>query len=161
MDSKTLNPTTRFADFSRRTLLGTFLTGVIVGVLGTVLGKLLDQFIISPALCRSASEAVCNTSEVTSFHVAGVIAAIVAVVMLVNLSVYRPLLVAIAATIGTWGIYGGILTTLNWPWALALLVVVNVLAYLAFSWMLRIYNLPIALLLTALVVVAMLSLSYL
>ncbi len=161
MEENIFAPTSRFADFNRRTLLGVVLTGIVTGVLSVVFAKVLNQFIISPALCRSATEAACTSSEVTAFHIAGVIAAVIAVVMLVNLSVYRPLLVAIAATISAWGIYGNTLPDLTWPWAMAVAVLFNIGVYLTFSWLLRIYNLIIALVIALILCGAVLFVSYL
>lgn len=150
-----------FADLSRRALFGTIITGVVAGALSVILTKVFDKFIIEPALCNSAAETVCANSDAIAFHIAGILTAILAVIMLVNVSVYRPLLVAIAVTVSTWGIYESILSQLAWGWAIGVAAIIYLLAYLTFAWILRIYQLVIALLLTAILAGTLLFLSYL
>lgn len=142
-----------FAEFNRRTFLGIVLIAAISSLITVTVAKLLNQFVIAPALCGSAAEATCSNSISVSFHIASLIAAIAAVAMLVNLSVYRPLLVVIAAMIGSWGMYNQPFPLVNLPWYLqiAMIFFVNAVAFLTFAWILRAYNLVAGIALTLLV----------
>lgn len=145
-----------FARFSRRTFLGVLLTATIAGIITLLLTLAIDKVVLQPALCGAGDTASCAQSSQISFHIASVIAAIVAIVMLVQASIYRPLLVAIAVTISFWNIYSAFLTSAPWPLQLLALVVLNILGYFAFAWLLRTYNLIIALIPTAALIVLVL-----
>ncbi len=117
--------------------------------------QLLEQFVISPALCRGGDQLTCANSNVVSLHVAAIIAGVIGVALLARLSIYRPLLVVIAATVGLWQL-SALSLDLSWYWGVVALAIATMLAYLAFSWILRIYNLIIAVILTAILTGAML-----
>lgn len=159
MDSGADTTLPSFADFNRRTLLGILFTGLVTAVITVLAAFLLNDFIISPALCRGAGETACSASSSVSFHISSIIAAIVAVALLVNLSVYRPLLVVLAVVIGSWGIYNAPLPFIHvaWFWQLGILLLINSVALLAFSWILRIYNLTLALIATVVLMGAMIA----
>lgn len=145
MDSDILFSDSPFARFSRRTFLGILLTAVVAGIITLLLTLAIDKVVLQPALCTASDAASCTQSSLISFHIASVIAAIVAIVMLVQASVYRPLLVAIAVTLALWNLYSSFLASAPWPLQLLTLVVLNILAYFSFAWLLRTYNLIIAL----------------
>jgi hypothetical protein len=105
METEATTPSSPFTDFTRRTFLGVIFTALVTAILTLLIAKALSHFVISPALCRGASQAVCQSSTEISFHIASLIAAIVGVAMLVNLSVYRPLLVMVAVVMGSWEVY--------------------------------------------------------
>ena len=147
-----------FADLPARSVVGILATGLATAIVTFILSHILDNYIIGPALCRSASDVACVSSDVTSLHIAAVISSLLGVVMLVNSSVYRPLLVALAVLISSWNFYITLLP-FAWYWMLCLLIVFNILGYLAFSWILRIYNLIIALVLSSLLVIGLLFVS--
>ena len=149
-----------FARFSRRTFLGILLTSVVAGIITLLLTLSINKVVLQPALCTASEVATCTQSLQVSFHIASVISAIVAVVMLVQASIYRPLLVAAAVTISFWNIYSEYLALAPWPLQLLTLVLLNVLGYFAFAWLLRTYNLVAALVSTlALIVVVLLVTS--
>lgn len=133
-----------FANFTRRTFLGVLLTAIVAGIVTLILTLAVDKVVLQPALCGNDA-ATCAQSTRAAYHIAGVIAAILAVVMLVQASVYRPLLVALAVTISLWNVYDAFLSSAPWPLQLLILVVLNILAYMSFAWLLRTYNLLIAL----------------
>ncbi len=148
-----------FARFSRRTFLGVLLTSVVAGIITLLLTLAINKVVLQPALCTASDVATCTQSLQVSFHIASVISAIVAVVMLVQASIYRPLLVAAAVTISFWNIYS-FLAPAPWPLQLLSLVFLNMLGYFAFAWLLRTYNLIVALVSTvALIVLALLVTS--
>lgn len=159
MDSEYVSPSSHFAEFNRRTFFGILLIGCISALITVIASRLLDQFVIAPALCGSAGEALCNNSTSVSFHIASLIAAVVAVAMFVNLSVYRPLLVVIAMMIGSWGIYNLPFPFIGASWYIqaGIIFAVNTLAFLTFAWILRSYNLMTGILLTILVTAGMVA----
>lgn len=162
MENETAQPLSPFAEFNRRTFLGIILTGAVSALITVGAALLLNRFVIAPALCSGASE-TCASSIPVSFHIASLIAAIVAVAMLVNLAVYRPLLVMIAVLIGSWGMYtlSFPLVNLPWLWQIGIIFLVNSLSVLVFAWVLRAYNLAAGLILTLLIAGAMVAIIYL
>lgn len=160
VDEPISQETSPFADLSLRSLLGVVATGAATGALIFIFGNLLDSYIIGPALCRGASSSACINSEIISFHIASIISALVGVVMLINSAVFRPLLVALAVVISTWQIHS-VALSLSWYWLLVLSLVVNILMYVTFTWLLRIYNLALALGLTVGLVAILLLVSHL
>lgn len=157
MDSDYVNPSSHFAEFNRRTFFGILFIGLISALITVLAARLLDQFVITPALCGSTNESVCSNSTSISFHVGSLIAAVVSVAMFVNLSVYRPLLVVLAAIIGSWGMYNLSFFLIDTPWYLqaGIIFAVNSVAFLTFAWMLRAYNLAVGVILTILITAAM------
>ncbi len=153
MDSDLLQLDSPFAHFTRRTFLGVVLTAIIAGIITLLLSVAIDKVVLQPAMCNGSDIATCGQSSQLSYHIASIIAAIIAVVMLVQASVYRPLLVGVAVTASLWNIYTAFLDKTAWPMQLLLLTIISVLAYLAFSWILRAYNLVIALVATVLLVI--------
>ncbi len=145
MDKDILLLDSPFSRFSRRTFLGVLLTSVVAGIITLLLTLAINKVVLQPALCTSSDVATCTQSLQVSYHIASFISAIVAVVMLVQASIYRPLLVAAAVTISFWNIYSSFLAVAAWPLQLLTLVLLNVLGYFAFVWLLRTYNLVIAL----------------
>lgn len=133
-----------FANFTRRTFLGVLLTAIVAGIVTLILTLAVDKVVLQPALCGNDAT-TCAQSTQAAYHIASIIAAILAVVMLVQASVYRPLLVALAATFSLWNVYDAFLANAAWPLQLLVLTVLSILAYMSFAWLLRTYNLLIAL----------------
>ena len=150
MDSELLQLDSPFANFTRRTFIGVVLTAIVAGIVTLLLTIAIDKVVLQPAMCSGNDVTTCAQSSQVSFHIASVIAAILAVVMLVQASVYRPLLVGLAVTVSLWGIYEAFLGKVAWPMQLLILTILSILAYLAFTWVLRTYNLIIALVTTVL-----------
>lgn len=157
MENDYLIPPSQLADFNRRTFFGIILIAGIATLITVIVGNLLNQFVVAPALCGSAGAAVCSNSTSVSFHIASLVAAVASVALLVNLSVYRPLLVVIALMVGTWAMYNlpFPLIQLVWFWQLGVIFLVNALSLLTFTWILRVYNLAPSIVLTLIVSVAM------
>lgn len=153
MENDILFTDSPFANFSRRTFLGVLLTAIIAAILTLILTIAIDKVVLQPAMCIGSDTATCTQSSQVAFHIASIISAIVAVVLLVQASVYRPLLIGIAVTASLWNIYGAFLGVTQWPIQLLLLILINSLAYFAFTWILRTYNMTIALISTAALVV--------
>lgn len=126
------------------------LLGAALGLAAWVLTYLLERFVLSSLVCGGE---VCAQGTVFAGNIAGVIIAIVGVVALVRMAVYRPLLIALGAVISLWGLaawLGGlsILESVGWT------VLLYALAYSAYTWIARIRNVPIMLILVTVLVIA-------
>jgi hypothetical protein len=150
---------TQYSDFTTRTAGGIVALSIISGLLNFGLAKLLDQFIFHPALCKSAGIVLCNASLQYAYHIAAIFVGIIGVVWLVRLFVYRPLLVVIALLVGTWPLFDTFFPILSWSWAIASLILMYMIGYLCFTWILRAYNLIIALVLTLLTTILLFVVS--
>lgn len=153
MDNDLLQLDSPFANFTRRTFLGILLTAIVAGIVTIVLTLAVDKVVLQPAMCSGNDTSICTQSSQVAFHIASIIAAILAVVMLVQASVYRPLLVGIAVTVSLWNVYSAFLDKIAWPMQLLLLTILSALAYFAFAWILRTYNIAIALAATAVLII--------
>lgn len=139
----------------RSEIIRVALVGAVTGAATGLLAWLIGRYFIEPVFCRTADSAgICSASGNISFYVATVIVAILAVVALARFAIYRPLVVAAAATASLWGInnYLGRLSWLEYGLWLTLLFGVG---YLLFYWLMRLrslgWSLAVALLAVALV----------
>lgn len=118
-------------------LIGIFLLGGSIGLLGWALGALFNQYVFEAYLCQGDVVDRCYLAKDYSAVIAAIIASVAALAGLVRLRIYRPLLVLIASMIGLWGIL-----QLSWslPWyqGLAISIVIYALAFGTFSWVSRI-----------------------
>ncbi len=139
MEEDFIQSPAKLSEFNKRTLIGTAIAGITAGLLTVVLSRFLETYIMTPAFCNDDGAAICQSVPAISFHIASILSAIVAVVILVNASVYRPLLVAIAVIISLWQ-SSVLISDVSWPISLVIFALLNALAYLTFSWLLRVYN---------------------
>jgi hypothetical protein len=138
---------------TRKTVIGSALIGVIAGAVTWGLNLLLQRFFIEPVFCRTAdSFSICANGGTYAFNTALIVIAILSVIALVRVGGYRPLLVAIAAVATLWsantwlGVY-------SWWEAALWLSVLSGFTFLGFSWIARIINFPVSVLLMAIVVI--------
>lgn len=123
-------------DVRPNTIIQVVLLGIILGALTWLLTLLLERFAMTPLLCNPSSNAMCGSAGTLAGNIALVLTAIGALLGLVRLGVYRPLLVVIAASIVLWGLsgwMGGLLWYETLAWTVALYAVV----YTAFAWLVR------------------------
>jgi hypothetical protein len=114
---------------------------------------LVQNFFIANVFCRSADDfAVCANGGTVAWSVAFVIVGVVSVFALVRSSVYRPLLVVLAAFVALWGIAPW-LAPLAWYWAAVWNIVLFALAYALFAWLATIERFLYSFIATAIVVV--------
>jgi len=116
------------------------------------LSWLLSTYVFSAILCGDGDTRCASVGmygEITST----VIIAIIALVGLVRLRVFRPMLVVIAATISLWGMIG-VLSSLAWYWVLLACVVLYAIAYGLFVWIVRIRLFWAALVVCLLLIIA-------
>lgn len=110
--------------------------GLVLGAAAWVIGLLVKHVIVMPLFCGDPANSICINSSMTSDNVAAVVVAIVGLMGLVRLSIYRPLLIVLAVLVSLWGI-GAWANGLQWYEALAWFIVLYALAVLAFSWLVR------------------------
>ena len=110
--------------------------GLVLGAAAWIIGLLVKHLIIIPLFCGDPSTSVCVNDAMTSDNVAAVVVAIVGLMGLVRLSVYRPLIIVLAVLASLWGI-GSWTAGLVWYDAVVCFVVLYALAILAFTWLVR------------------------
>lgn len=141
-----------YIGMTRREFIGVVVTGLVVGAAVAALYMLLNKFVFGAVLCRAQSTGDCSQAPNYAMIVALLIAAIGGVANLARMRVYRPLLTGIATTIAFWGI-NKVVGGLAWYWILIDLAVLFALAYVAFTWVARIRNFILALVITVVLVV--------
>ncbi len=138
---------------SRNALLGALGVGAVVGLIGWLLAIAFDQWVIGAIFCRSSDTAsVCVNAWPISWILAHTIVAIGSLFALVRLTVYRPLLVVIAAFVAVWGISAWLLPLAWWQatlWQAGLFA----LAYALFAWLASIERFLYSLVVTVAVLV--------
>ncbi|HUO62002.1 MAG TPA: hypothetical protein VMT96_00940 [Candidatus Bathyarchaeia archaeon] len=120
-------------DVPQQTVVRTVLAGAVLGIVGWVLSVAIKNMVLVPVFCGSGA---CTDAPNTAANIASVIVALAGVLVLVRLSVYRPLLIVLAVLISLWGI-GGWTAHLSWYEALAWWAVLYALCYLTYSWLVR------------------------
>lgn len=133
-----------FVDMGQRQFLNVLLTGLAVGVITWLLQLVLSKYVFGPIMCHNGSEAACSSVTNYANISAGFLGAAAGLVTLVRLRIYRPLLVAIAALIGLWGLYV-ITDGMTWLAALSLYAVLTAAVYGLFTWLARIRSFLICL----------------
>lgn len=137
---------------SARDLVGTIVTGLVVGLVTLGAAIVLNRFVFSAVLCRTSTEGDCVNAPSYAIVVAVVLGVIVGTVALARLRVYRPIIVVLASAITLWGIFG-LLLGVSWYWALAISAVLHSIAYGMFAWVVRLRSFILALIITVVLVV--------
>ena len=138
-ESEATTSSSRWGDFIEmqpRQLLPIALLGAAVGAAMWLLAILVRQVIFVPLFCGDPTNSMCVGAVDSAGAVATVIAAIIGLMGLVRLSIYRPLLVVLAVAIVLWGL-GGWVNSLPWFEALAWAILLYALCYIAFAWLVR------------------------
>lgn len=139
---------------SHRDLARVFITGLIIGLVIYGLYIALNRYVFAPTLCAETGLLErCDNRDSYAATMAMLIGGFGGLFAMVKLRVYRPLLVAILATLTLWGMLE-LATTLSW-WLTALTVAVIVaFAYTAFAWIVTVRNLYVALGLAGVLILA-------
>lgn len=140
---------------SGREILSIASVGALVGAIVYGVFVALVNYVFRPAMCHSDASASCAQADNYAFIVAAVLGFVIAMVLLVRVRTYRPLLVAIGATIATWGLANLLHAHVVWYIALLVGVVVYGLCYSLFAWLARLRSFIFAAILT--IVIAALS----
>lgn len=127
--------------------------GSAVGLIVSGAAYALNQYVFQAILCQGDG-AGCEQASNYAMIVAMVIGALLGLVALVQVRVYRPLLVVLASTIGLWGLYGHI-ADLAWYWMLVVPVLMFALSYMLFAWVARIRSFVVALIVAVVLIVCM------
>lgn len=112
------------------------LLGIGLGFAAWILKLLIKQVVMVPLFCGDPGSAACVSAPDTAANVTGVIIAVIGLMGLVRLSVYRPLLIVLAVLVSLWGI-GGWTMKLEWYEQLAWFVLLYALCYVVFAWLVR------------------------
>lgn len=115
-------------------LIQVAILGAGVGLIGWLLSLFIGQFILTPVMCGGNSLNCGATSAAGA--IAMILAGLVGLLGLVRLSVYRPLLIVIAAVISLWGMSVWV-EGLAWFEALSWSVLLTGLIYATFAWLVR------------------------
>lgn len=141
-------------EMSFKTVFVVMLLGAFIGALTMGASYLLEQYFVDPVFCRSADNfALCSNGGSLAYNLAVVLVGIVGAVGLVKMSIYRPLLVVIAASATLWNANMW-LGMLPWYEMLAWLSVLFAATYALYAWVLRITNFVIAFFLMIVLIVA-------
>jgi len=130
--------------------------GLAVGVLIPALGWLLQKFLIAPIFCKEATTlAVCTPGDLTTYYIATVVLSVVAVALMANWQVFRPLLVAVAAASALWGFQRYVGDTVSHAGVEYYIssAVLYAVAFLLFYWTLRLKSFALSVILTVVAVI--------
>ena len=130
--------------------------GLAVGVVIPAFGWLLQKFLVDPIFCRETSVlAICNPSDLTMYYIATVVVGVVAVALMANWQVFRPLLVAAAALAALWGFQRYVGDTVSHAGLEYYIssAVLYALAFVVFYWLLRLKSFALSVVLVVLAVV--------
>ncbi|MFZ2544995.1 MAG: hypothetical protein WAW80_03385 [Candidatus Saccharimonadales bacterium] len=118
-------------------LIQIVLTGAIAGVIMWLLAILVRQIFFVPLFCGDPTNTLCVNAPATAGDIATILTAVIALLGLVRVSAYRPLIIVVAAAISLWG-----LSTLvaGFPWfeALAWSILLYAFTYALYAWIARI-----------------------
>lgn len=142
--------------YTFRDVAHALLVGLIVGVLTWVLAWGFTNYVFEPLLCQS-SGAKCGLSGDYAAVSAQLVAAVVGLIILVRQLVFRPLLIALAATVALWGSLT-IVSMLPWYGALLATGLFYSLAYALFMLLARLRSFVLAIV-TLVIVVAVARLA--
>lgn len=149
-NSDTSNIFGGFIDLPQRQFIQILVSGAVLGFLAWLLILLGDKAVSSSLIC--GGQVSCSTATSTMHVIIELFVALVALLGLVRLSVYRPLMIVIAATVALWGT-ASFAAGLVWYVGLIWSVILYGLVYLLFAWLVRPRKLIPTIILLALVVV--------
>lgn len=132
--------------------IGVVALGAIAGFLMWMFGGLLNRFVFDPYLCQNAIGDQCVSAVNYAAILSGLFVGAISLVGLIRLRVYRPLLVVLASFMALWGV-------VQLTWGMSTLTGILVIALLygiafgVFTWIARLREFWISLILTILLVV--------
>lgn len=137
----------------RSDLISVLVLGGVAGLIIWLLGLLLNTYVFDVYFCQGDISSQCGSAKNYAAAAAGIVGGVAALGGLVRLRVYRPLLVVIASLASTWGVVQ-LCWSLGWFTAAVVAIVLYALAFGLFSWVSRIREFWITLLVMVLLVVA-------
>lgn len=142
---------------ARGELLRVTLLGLAVGLLIPLLSFGLERFFIEPVFCRSGDGLnICASAAPIAYYVSSGLLTVIAVIVLANWQVFRPLLIAVAAAASLWGLsrYIEAIVGNNMVEYYAFSAGLYMVTYLLFYWAMRIRNFLASVILAVLLVIA-------
>ena len=137
---------------SRGELVRAILCGTGIGLLVSAVGYLMNVYVFTAVLCRPQTPEACPQAPDYAMIVAMVVGAIAAVIVLVRLRVYRPLLVVLGVTVSLWGSYT-LMSGYAWYWAVFASAILFGLVYGLFAWICRLRSLILVVVIAVVVAV--------
>jgi hypothetical protein len=113
------------------------LLGSLLGLLFWLLNMGVTKLIVEPIFCggKNVSEACLNSVSISS-DISTILVATIAIVLMINLKMVRPLIISVASAAVLWGL--AVWTNgLFWLEAIAWSVILYAIAYVLFSWIAR------------------------
>lgn len=127
--------------------------GAGTGFLLWALGGVLDRFVFDAYFCQGNVSSQCDGAKNYAAVAATFVGSFLAIAGLIRLRVFRPLLVLIASVVSTWGLLQ-LSWSLGWFTGLLSVVLLYALAFGLFSWVARIREFWVALVVMAVIVMA-------
>lgn len=140
-------------DQDGRTMAKIALVGAVLGLLVWGLAFVLERYVLRAVLCSGEAASTCANIVAYSGNIAAVIVGIIAVVALVRIRVFRPLLIALGVTASLWGMAAW-LTQVSLLEQILWSVVLSALLYSLYAWLARIRNAVVVLIVFLIVVAA-------
>jgi hypothetical protein len=114
--------------------------GLLVGLFIPLISWLLQRYFIEPVFCQETTAlGVCAPNDMTTYYIATVVMTVIAVALLANWQIFRPLLIAVAAASALWGLQrylGDTVAKAGWEYYLSS-GISYALVSLLFYWLLR------------------------
>ena len=138
-------------EMSPKQAVQTGLLGFVAGVVAGGATLLFSAFVFKTLPCVASA---CETGGQYAAVLAGIISGAVGLFWLMRIHIFRPLLIVLAVTIALWGVP---LYTLALPWYVVLLIAggLHAVAYELFTWIARLRQFWLVLLLMVLIVIAL------
>lgn len=130
-----------FHQVERTEALRVVLLGIVVGVIIPFLSGALSRWVIDPIFCQDPNNfAVCANGGMIAYYISASLLTIIAVALLVNWGVYRPLIIALGALVALWGLKKFIdpIFSANFAEYVALSAILFGASYLVFYWFMRV-----------------------
>ena len=134
---------------SRNTIFKIAGIGFLAGLLTYALAWLMQHYILKDLICNG--DANCSDGVMFSGNIASIVISIFAVLLLVKVGSYRPLLIVIAAVVSLWGLSTW-LQPLSDVESAIWYAIAFALTYVTFAWIARIRNVPVMVIATVVVV---------
>lgn len=138
---------------SNNDLINILVVGGIVGLLVWGFGFVMHRYIFDIYLCQNEVSNQCAYAKNYAAGLAALLVSFAALTALVRFRVYRPLLVLIAAMVSMWGVVQ-LGWSLAWYQGSFIAFVLYALAFGGFSWVARVRDFWITLIIVAMLVVA-------
>lgn len=137
----------------RSDFLSILVLGGLIGLLIWIVSVCMHRYVFDAYFCGGDIVRQCGSASTYSIVVGTLVGAVVALGGLIRLRVYRPLLVLIASILSTWGI-----VQLSWSfsWLTGILIVIALFAltFGLYSWIARVREFWLTLLLMVVLVVS-------